>query len=164
MHTGEPRYAQNRKDITLFFPPFLKGGVLRQKKRATLRSPRPSKPGNLIATSTTHKKKSRASKRACIFFPDYDALSEDPPISYIFRDEATQVAKEWGIPDVGYFGVSMSTGPIFSVESAEALMELRKAMAGKYKIVVKKDLDEYYPTTSASPQEAKRFIKRQREQ
>jgi hypothetical protein len=46
----------------------------------------------------------------------------------------------------------------------EALEELDKAVTGKYKIVVKKDLNEYVPFPPPSPEEAKRFIEDQRKQ
>jgi hypothetical protein len=96
-------------------------------------------------------------------FPRYGNVLEDLPITHIFEDEANCSARELGIPDVGYFGSSGSTGEIFSVESAEALEALRKAMAGKYKIVVKKDLDEYVPFPPPSPEEAERFVEHHRE-
>jgi hypothetical protein len=95
-------------------------------------------------------------------FPGYDDVLQDQPFTHIFQDEAYSVAYELGISDVGYFGFSGSTGPIFSVESPEALEELRKVMAGKYKNVVKEDLNEYAPASPPSPEETKRFIERHR--
>lgn len=93
-------------------------------------------------------------------FPVYEEVIEDLPITHIFQDEAGDLAIDADIPDVGYPGFSGSTGPIFSVESPEALERLRKAVAGKYKIVVKKDMDDYVPYAAPSPEEAKRFIER----
>ena len=90
--------------------------------------------------------------------PSYESVLEDLPITHIFQDEAHSTAKELGIPEVGYFGSSGSTGEIFSVESVAALEALRKAIAGKYKIVVKKDLDEYVPFPPPNPEEAERFV------
>ncbi len=95
--------------------------------------------------------------------PRYESILEDLPITHIFEAEASSSAKESGIPDVGYFGFSGSTGEIFSVESAEALEALRKAMAGKYKIVVKNDLDEYVSSPPPNPEEAERFVEHHRE-
>ncbi len=96
-------------------------------------------------------------------FPRYESVLEDLPITRIFEDEANSSAKDLGIPDVGYFGFSGSTGEIFSVESAEALEALRKAMAGKYKIVVKNDLNEYVPYPPPNPEEAEKFVEHYRE-
>jgi hypothetical protein len=95
-------------------------------------------------------------------FPVYEDVIEDLPITHIFQDRAYDLAIDADIPDVGYLGFSGSTGPIFSVESLEALERLRKAVAGKYKIVVKEDLDEYVPSPAPSPEEARRFIERHR--
>lgn len=39
-----------------------------------------------------------------------------------------------------------------------ALEELRKVMAGKFKIVVREDLNDYVPYPPPSLEEAKRFI------
>ncbi len=95
--------------------------------------------------------------------PSYENVLEDLPITHIFQDDANSSARELGIPDVGYFGFSGSTGEIFSVESAEALEALRKAMVGKYKIVVKKDLNEYVASPPRNPEEAERFVEHHRE-
>ena len=96
-------------------------------------------------------------------FPRYGNVLEDLPTTHIFQDEANSIAHELDIPDVGYFGFSGSTGEIFSVESTQALEALRKAMAGKYKIVVKKDLNEYMLSLPPNPEEAERFIEHHRE-
>ena len=95
-------------------------------------------------------------------FPSYDDVLQDQPFTHIFQHEAYSATYKLGISDVGYFGFSGSTGPIFSVESQEALEELRKVMAGKYKIVIKGDLNEYVPYPPPTPEEAKRFIERYR--
>jgi hypothetical protein len=43
-------------------------------------------------------------------------------------------------------------------------LAVRNALADKYEIIVKEDNSEYEPDPGISPEEAKRFIKRAREQ
>lgn len=71
------------------------------------------------------------------FFPNAGAVWESPQGSQIFSYKAY---------DLGIEGVFLEwsiAGPVFSVEDEEALNELKEAVSGEYKIVVKQDNNAY---------------------
>lgn len=71
-------------------------------------------------------------------FPRVDEVRRNPSASAIFWYQVDDL----GIRGVG-FDMWLTPHPIFEVRSARALRSLRDAVAGKYKIVVKKDPDDY---------------------
>ena len=74
-----------------------------------------------------------------------------------------RAADELGIDGV-YFneGEHPGGGPVFYIHRKEALTELRDALAGRYKIVVRKDMGDYDTSTSSDPEEARGIIEQAR--
>ncbi len=75
-------------------------------------------------------------------FPRADEVRRNPPASAIFWYETDDLR----IPGVG-LTVWATPHPIFEVMGARALRSLREAVAGKYRIIEKKDYDDYSSTS-----------------
>ena len=77
--------------------------------------------------------------------------------------EFWEAAAASGIPGVYYNeGEHPGGGPEFYIHRKEALRELRDALSGRYKIVVKRDMGEYDMSASSDLEEVKRIIQRAR--
>jgi hypothetical protein len=94
-------------------------------------------------------------------FPDMDyfmELSTGPGISSFWED-----ADKLGIDGV-YFNEGEHPGgnPVFYIYRKEALVELQRALTGRYKIVVRQSMGDYDLSISSDPEEAKRIIEQAR--
>jgi hypothetical protein len=84
--------------------------------------------------------------------------SDHLPNSSTFWEEAAEL----DIPGAGFSkDESPASGPIFEVDSADALLNLREEMQGKCRIVVRDDVTDYAGENS---EEARRFIEETRKE
>jgi len=94
-------------------------------------------------------------------FPDMDYFMDwatGPGTSTFWED-----ADKLGIEGV-YFNEGEHPGgsPVFYIYRKEALTELQRALAGRYKIVVRQNMGDYDLSISSDPEEAKRIIEQAR--
>jgi hypothetical protein len=68
-----------------------------------------------------------------------------------------------GIPGVYYNeGEHPGGNPVFYIHRQEALRDLRDALSGRFKIVVRREIGEYDTSASSDPEKAKRIIEQAR--